>query len=121
MKTETFKGTVESAYGKVLPSPVSFSGSFEAFETFAEIQAAKEEPSNDDIVGIVNAKRKASARAAATTEALQAAGIAKPDVNSPDVIRANMVKSLMKLHNISEAVATQILSAAEQASVASTV
>lgn len=118
MKTETFKGTVESAYGKVLPSPVSFSGSFEAFETFAEIVTAKEEPSNDDIVGIVNAKRKASARAAATTEALQAAGIAKPDVNSPDVIRANMVKMYMKLHNMSEADATRILSYAEQAGIA---
>lgn len=115
MKTETFKGTVESAYGKVLPSPVSFSGSFEAFESFAEVQAAKEEPSNEDIVGIVNAKRKAAARASATNDALQAAGIAKPDPNSPDVIRANMVKSLMKLHNISEDVATQILNAAQQA------
>ena len=118
MKTETFSGTVESAYGKVLPSPVKFSGSFEAFESFAEVQAAKEEPSNDDIVTIVNAKRKAAARATATTEALQAAGIAKPDPNSPEVMRANTIKTLMKLHNISEAVATQILSAAEQAAAA---
>lgn len=116
MKPEKFNGTVESAYGKVLPTAVKFSGEFEAFESFQEIVAAKEEPSNDDIVNIVNAKRKAAARATATMEALQAAGIAKPDPNSPDVIRANMVKSLMKLHNISEAVATQILSAAEQAS-----
>ena len=116
MKTESFSGTVESAYGKVLPSPVKFSGSFEAFESFTEVQTAKEEPSNEDIVSIVNAKRKAAARAQATTEALTAAGIAKPDPNAPEVIRASMVKSLMKLHNISEAVATQILSAAEQAS-----
>lgn len=118
MKTETFKGTVESAYGKVLPSPVSFEGNFEAFETYDEIVKANEVPSNDEIVTIVNAKRKATARAAATTEALNAAGIAKPDPNSPDVIRASMVKSLMKLHNVSEDVAKQILSAAEQASAA---
>lgn len=115
MKTETFKGTVESAYGKVLPTAVTFSGSYEAFESFAEIVAAKEEPSNEDIVNIVNAKRKAAARATATTEALDRAGIAKPDPNSPDVIKANMVKSLMKLHNISEDVAKQILAAAQQA------
>ena len=115
MKTETFKGTVESAYGKVLPSPVSFSGSFESLESVAEIPD-DEKLGPADILNVVNAKRKASARAAATTEALQAAGIAKPDPNAPDVIRANMVKSLMKLHNISEDVATSILAAAESAS-----
>ncbi len=38
MKTETFKGTVESAYGKVLPSVVSFTGSFEAVESVTEIE-----------------------------------------------------------------------------------
>lgn len=116
MVTEKFSGTVESAYGKVLPSPVKFEGTFEAFASYQEVADAKELPSNDDIVNIVNAKRKAAARALATTEALTAAGIAKPDPNSPVVIRANMVKSLMKLHNISEDVATQILAAAEQAS-----
>ncbi len=115
MKTETFKGTVESAYGKVLPSAVSFSGSYEAFESYDEVAKANELLSNDDILNAVNAKRKAAARATATTEALQAAGIAKPDPNSPEVIRANMVKSLMKLHNISEDVATQILNAASAA------
>lgn len=115
MKTETFKGEVSQAYGKVLPTPVTFEGSFDAFETYNEVVTAKEEPSNEDVVNIVNAKRKASARAAATVAALEAAGIAKPDPNSPDVIKASMVKSLMKLHNISEAVATQILNAAQQA------
>ena len=115
MKTETFKGTVESAYGKVLPTPVSFSGSFEAVEKLDEVPD-DEKLGPADIISVVNAKRKSAARAKATTEALQAAGVEKPDPNDPAVMRASMVKSLMKLHNISEAVATQILAAAEQAS-----
>lgn len=114
MKTESFTGTVESAYGKVLPSKVSFSGTFEKVENVNEIPD-DEKLGPADILDVVNAKRKAAARAKATLEALQAAGIEKPDPNSPDVIRANMVKSLMKLHNISEDVAKQILAAAEQA------
>lgn len=109
MKTETFKGTVESAYGKQLPSAVSFSGSFEAFESYDEVAKANELPSNDDVVNIVNAKRKAAARAKATTEALQAAGIEKPDTSSPEYVRESMVKSLMKLHNLSEENARKIV------------
>jgi hypothetical protein len=115
MKTEKFSGTVESAYGKVLPSPVKFDGTFEAFETYDEVKTANEIPSNEDIVNIVNAKRKAAARASATTEALQAAGIEKPDPNSAEVISATMVKLLMKQHKVSEEVAKQILAAATQA------
>lgn len=114
MKTETFKGSVESAYGKVLPKKVEFAGSFEAVEAENEIpESEKLGPS--DILDVVNARRKAAARAKATLEALNAAGIEKPDPNNPDVIRASMVKSLMKLHNISEEVATQILNAASSA------
>ena len=114
MKTETFKGTVESAYGKVLPSAVSFSGSFEAVEKIEEIPD-DEKLGPADILNVVNAKRKAAARAKATLEALNAAGIEKPDPNSPVVMRANMVKTLMKLHNLDEATATRILEASEQA------
>lgn len=114
MKTETFTGKVESAYGKVLSTAVSFSGSFEAVEKIDEIPD-DEKLGPADIISVVNAKRKATARAAATTEALQAAGIEKPDPNSPVVIQATMVKLLMKQHNISEDVAKQILNAASRA------
>lgn len=96
MKTEKFSGKVESAYGKVLAKPVSFEGTFEAFETFEEIQKANEIPSNEDILNIVNAKRKAAARATATTEALTAAGISKPDPNTPEAIRERMITDAMK-------------------------
>jgi hypothetical protein len=109
MKTETFKGEVASAYGETLPKAIAFSGTFEAFENYDEVVKANEIPSNDDVVGFVNAKRKANARAKATTAALEAAGISKPDPNSPEVLKSNMVKNLMKMKNLDEATATQIV------------
>lgn len=114
MKTETFKGQVESAYGKVLPSAVAFSGSFEAVQSVDEIPD-DEKLGPADIIDVVNGKRKAAARAKATLEALNAAGITKPDPNDPMTIRMNMVKSLMKLYSLDEATASKILDAAESA------
>jgi hypothetical protein len=118
MKSVTFKGTVESAYGKPLPKPVDFAGTFDAVERVDEIPD-DEKLGPADILDVVNARRKASARAKATTEALQAAGIEKPDVNSPDVIRENLIKGHMKLHNISREVAEQIQAMAEKAAASS--
>src|SRR5262245_4584274 len=101
MKTETFKGTITSAYGKDLQKdlgrkPIAFSGSFEAFESYAELSASpKEMPTEQEIVDFVNASRKATARTQATTKALDEAGISKPKANDPQVIHANMVKNLV--------------------------
>jgi len=97
MKTETYKGTVESAYGNALATPVKFEGTYDAFESYAELETAKEIPTGDDIVSFVNARRKANARQKSMTEALDAAGIAKPDPNDPVVVRARMIKDLDKL------------------------
>jgi len=108
MKTETFKGTVESAYGKTLPSPVSFSGQFEAVEKTEEIPQS-EQLGPADIIQVVNAKRKAAARAKATTEALQAAGIEKPDTSSPEYVTESIIKGLMKLHGLSEDEARRVI------------
>lgn len=109
MKTETFKGTVESAYGNVLTKPVEFSGSFEAYESYEEMSSKNDVPSNDEVLQFRNNQLKANARAKATTAALDAAGIAKPDPNSPEVLKANMVKNLMKAKGLDEATATQIV------------
>lgn len=109
MKTETFSGKIETAFGKTLPSPVSFSGSFEAYENYEDIVKANDLLSNEEVLNAVNAKRKAKARAAATTEALQAAGIEKPDTSSPEYVKAQMVKSFAKLYKVSEADASAML------------
>jgi len=95
MKTTPFDGEVTQAYGKVLPTPVKFSGDFEAFENASEVRNASEWPSDKDIVAFVNAQRKANARAKATNEALQAAGIEKPAADDPQVVLRNMIKQLI--------------------------
>ena len=114
MKTEKFSGGVESAYGKVLPTKVSFEGTFEAVQTIEEIPDA-EKLGPADIIDVVNARRKAAARAKATTDALTAAGIEKPDTNTPEYIKASMIKMTMKLYKLDEATATKIVEASAQA------
>ncbi len=95
MKTETFKGTIESAYGEVLDTAIKFEGTFEAFENVEEIKTANDWPSNDEVVKFVNDKRKASKRQAAMTAALEAAGIKKPTLEDPKIQFRDMVKILV--------------------------
>ena len=96
-KQETFKGSMESAYGNKLPKAIAFNGSYEAFENPQEVKDAGEWPSDKDIVDYANTLRKNNARQKAMTEALTAAGITKPDANDPAVVMARMLKDLEKV------------------------
>jgi len=109
MKTETFKGEVANAYGEALAKPISFSGSFEAYESYEEMSSKNDVPSNDDVLQFRNNQLKANARSKATNAALEAAGISKPDPNSPEVLRKGMITNLMKRKGYDEATATQII------------
>jgi len=93
MVTEKFSGTMESAYGATLDSAIKFEGEFTAFESYDELKTANEQPSNDELVVIVNNKRKANARQKSMTAALEAAGIAKPTLADP----AEQVRQLVKV------------------------
>ena len=95
MKTETFAGTVENAYGQPLSTAIKFSGSFEAYESIEEVKEKNEYPKDSEIVSFVNAKSKASKRQAAMTSALEAAGITKPDLSDSGVQLKTMVKVLV--------------------------
>src|SRR5215510_5768378 len=96
MKTETFAGSIENAYGKPLPKPVAFEGNFEAYENIDEIRAANDFPSNDDVVDFVNNKRKASARQKSMQAALDAAGYEKPTLETDEDLQiATIVKALL--------------------------
>ena len=95
MKTEKFTGTIESAYGKVLPSKLSFAGEFQAYETVEELREKNEYPKDTEIVAFVNAKEKANARQKSMNEALTAAGIQKPTMEDPQVQLATMIKVLV--------------------------
>lgn len=111
MKTETFKFNVETAYGNKLPTPVPVSGSFDAFEKYEEIPA-KELPDNDEILKYVNAKSKAAARAKATNEALQAAGIEKPTLKDSEELQIATMAKVFSARGDSEEVARQKAKAA---------
>jgi len=94
MKTEKFSGKMESAYGKVLPTPIPFSGSFEALENIDEVKTANEVPDDKEVVAWANGKRKASERQKAMNAALEAAGISKPTLEDPQVQLLQIIKAL---------------------------
>lgn len=103
MKSTPFTSTVESAYGKTISvhtggklKEIKVTGTFDEIENYNELVSAGLVPSQSDIVSYVNAERKAAAKAKATTEALTAAGINKPDPNSAESIRERMISDAMK-------------------------
>lgn len=110
MKNETLKGTMDNAYGKALPKPVSYEGSLELYETPDEVRAANDWPSNDEIVSVVNANRKANARQKFMKAALDAAGIQKPTLEDPAEQFKQMVKILVTAGK-DEATAAQLANA----------
>ena len=96
MKTESFKGTIATAYNQTLSTPIAFEGTFEAFENIGEVREKNEYPSDEDVVNFVNARNKANARQKAMTAALDAAGIVKPTLeNDADLRFKTMVKTLV--------------------------
>jgi hypothetical protein len=116
-KPVSFDGSVSSAYGKELETAVKFSGSYEKLDKtdIDSVKNSKEWPSDEDIVtGYINPRRLAAARAKATTEALDAAGIKKPAADDPAIVYRNLVKQMV-LGDMSEddakAMAKKILGA----------
>ena len=112
MKTETFKGEINSAFGNKLEKAVSFNGSFEAYAIpegkgkdkilfdvpeGADKIADGDVPTVADVYAYVNTLNKNNARQKSMADALEAAGIAKPDPNDPKVVLARMLKDVEKL------------------------
>lgn len=94
-KVVKFDGVIENAYGIKLPSPLSYDAEYEELLSYDAIPA-KEMPDNDDILTIVNGKRKANARQKAMQAALDKAGIEKPTLETSDDLRIkNIVDSLL--------------------------
>lgn len=101
MKTETFKATANTAYGKPLPKSVGengvlkLSGPYDAYETVEEVRQAYAKTGEFDkfVIEAATAANKASAIAQARTEALRAAGIEPPKMEND---RELQVKSIMR-------------------------
>lgn len=107
MKSETFKGTIESAYGNPLATALKFEGSFDAYESYDEAATANDLPSRDEQLAFTNNKRKANARQKSMQAALDTAGISKPTLEDPQVQLKTIIKALVASGR-SESEATQL-------------
>ena len=95
MKTVKFSGISRNAFGRVLETPVPFSGEREEYENIGEIRAANDYPSDAEIVKMRNGERAALATSAARASALEAAGVKAPAPTDPIVVFAGYVKNQM--------------------------
>ena len=100
MKTEKFVGSVGSFLGEKINPPLKFEYTVEQFENYPELEAAKEVPSNTEIVDFVNVTRKTNERAKAMTAVLTENGYNKPDPNDPIVAAQTMIRNLEKMENM---------------------
>lgn len=107
---ETFGFTVETAYGKTLDKPLDVVAEYEKCGEYSDIPA-KDLPDEKEITNFVNAKRKASARAAATTKALADAGVEKPTLESSAELRFNTIVKALTAGGVAEAQAKEQASA----------
>lgn len=112
MKTESLKGTIESAYGSKLPSPVNYEGTFEAYETASEVRAANDMPSDDEVVSFRNTQRRNNQRQKLMQEALDKAGIVKPTLENSEELRYKNIYDALIAAGKSETEAETIAKAA---------
>jgi hypothetical protein len=94
MKTESFEGTISSAYGNPINPALTFSGTYDHLENLSEVPAG-ERLTPDEELTVINNKRKASKRQSAMQSALDAAGIKKPTLEDSAVQIREMAKILL--------------------------
>ena len=104
-KTQKKAARVETAYGNTLAEPITFSYEYEELQKGDTIPA-DEMPDSDDLRSFVNQKRNAAARSKAQNDALQNAGIEKPNQENPEFRLATVVK-MLKANGLSAEAAEQ--------------
>ena len=95
MKAVSFKAKTETAWGKPLADPIPYEGSYQAFESLAEVRQVGEFPSDKEMLLMVNNKRKAAARSKALKAALEAAGYEQPTMETDVTLQ---LKTLYKVY-----------------------
>jgi len=97
------------AYGKILPSPIVYDYSYSAYESKAEIDAANDNLSDEEIVAARNSERQINARQKALQAALDAAGIQRPTIDTDEQLRLrDMFKVLMSSKRYTEEQAREL-------------
>lgn len=113
MTSKKISGTIETAYGKNLDTPLAYEGTAELFDTVEEARAANAWPSDKEILKSVNADLVQSATASFRKAQLDAAGIKPPTAEDPDVAFKILVKTMLaqgKSQDVAEQLAKQMLS-----------
>lgn len=121
MKTEKFNGEIRNAYAQPLSfypqfkdkanAAIAFNGEYTSYESPEEVPD-EEKLTADEILDVINNKRKANARQKSMQAAIDAAGIVKPTLeDSPDLQLSQMVKVFVARGKSVE-VATQLAKAA---------
>jgi len=102
VKNETGKSTVEKAFGKPQPKDQQeYTYEYRVFDTVDEAAA-----SGYNFLELANASEKSNARASAYQKAI---AWAKPDPNSEEFMRENMIVTSMKLYKLSREAAEKIV------------
>jgi hypothetical protein len=100
MKTQTKSTTTNRAYGEILKTAIPYTYTWDEFETYDEVVAAKKEMAERDVIKFRNNEKLAAARSAALTEALDKAGYKKPTLETDDQLKLReMVKVLRAVKN----------------------
>lgn len=102
MKITKFAGVVENGRGKELATALKYETEFHEFETRAEVIAAGEDLSDQDVVDKANDKRKAKARGKAINAVLDAAGIPKPNLENDPQFRLKKMFDVLVSNGKSE-------------------
>lgn len=113
MTSKKISGTIETAYGKNLDTPLAYEGTTELFDTVEEAKSANAWPSDKEILKSVNADLVQAATASFRKAQLDAAGIKAPTAEDPEVAFKILVKTLVaqgKTQAKAEELATAMLS-----------
>lgn len=87
----TFTAKADTAYGKKLEMPIEFEVTYDAYADYAEVEAARDLFTNEEVVEERNTQRKQKALAAARQAALDAAGIVKPTLENDVLLQLQTV------------------------------
>lgn len=102
MKTKTFKGEIENAFGYPLtklkvkladdslvpaPAKLPYEGKCREFENMDEVREANEVPKDSELVAMINAKELAKAVAAERTKTQKDAGLQQPTLANDTKMR----------------------------------
>lgn len=103
MKQQNETAVAKTAYGKTLENPIEYGFGWQDYSAFAELVSAGDTLSEDEQVKVRNQERKAAARQAALSKALDDAGIVKPTTENDPQLRLKKMFQLFVDNGMSQA------------------